>query len=411
MTSSSNMDMEVMFINGREFEVKSNQPSRVVLNSYVQHFKLEKPIFEMKVRNESDTRFRIFIVTMRVEGKEVVACGQSKKKAESAAAWKFCNNISHSGGSSLRYGKMVSASTVHKNRPTPSKKIKAAAKWEKFMRAKDEASNTNAAVNKVQEAAADMVVEEGNVSKEPVFVTVDLEKAAGPVDAEMIQLAYNAASKSGCSYILPNGALDRIAAKKSHHLEKFGNSLSKNGKIIKHESLEVAAQKFLDFLSEVGAESNQRKIVLISHGGNDIPTLMNHFAKVGLDEELTNCIGGMIDSFEVFNEDGNFKCLSLTSTKVSKNLAEEILMEGVTREEIIKNAHDAVYDAQILAKVWAKYYGSQSPLSQNIIEENYMRLGSSLVSWSKDIIRKARDRRARRGQMESVGYDTFNGWN
>ena len=167
----------------------------------------------------------------------------------------------------------------------------------------------------------------------------------------------------------------------------------------------------MDFLSEVGAESNQRKIVLISHGGNDIPTLMNHFAKVGLDEELTNCIGGMIDSFEVFNEDGNFKCLSLTSTKVSKNLAEEILMEGVTREEIIKNAHDAVYDAQILAKVWAKYYGSQSPLSQNIIKENYMRLGSSLVSWSKDIIRKTRDRRAPRGQMGSVGYDTFNGWN
>ena len=131
---------------------------------------------------------------------------------------------------------------------------------------------------------------------------------------------------------------------------------------------------------------------------------------MGLDEDLTNCIGGMIDSFEVFNEDGNFKCLSLTSTKLPKNLAEEILMEEVTREEIIKNAHDAMYDSQILAKVWAKYYGSQSPLSKNIIKENYMRLGSSLVSWSKDIIRRSRDRRARRGKMKNVDYELFYGW-
>ena len=199
------IDMEVMFINGKEFEVKRNQPSRVVLNSYVQQFKLEKPIFEMRVLNENNTPFRVFIVTMRLEGKEVVACGQSMKIAESAAAWKFCNNISHSGGSSLHYGKLVSASKVHKNKPTPSKKKKDAAKWEKLMCAKEEAANTNAAVNYVQEAAADMVVEEGNVNEEPVFVTVDQERAAGPVDSEMIQLAYNAGSKSGCSYILPSG--------------------------------------------------------------------------------------------------------------------------------------------------------------------------------------------------------------
>ena len=64
---------------------------------------------------------------LRVDEKIVSGSGDSKRKAEFAAAWKFINNISHRGGNSLPYGKEVSASRGKKNKPTPSKKRKDAA--------------------------------------------------------------------------------------------------------------------------------------------------------------------------------------------------------------------------------------------------------------------------------------------
>ena len=41
--------------------------------------------------------------------------------------------------------------------------------------------------------------------KEHLFVSYDLERAAGPLDSEVIQIAYTTGTQSDCSYIFPRG--------------------------------------------------------------------------------------------------------------------------------------------------------------------------------------------------------------
>ena len=41
--------------------------------------------------------------------------------------------------------------------------------------------------------------------------------------------------------------------------------------------------------------------------------------------------------------------MSLTSTKVKMNLAEAVLGDQITREEIVIHAHDAKFDAMLLS--------------------------------------------------------------
>ena len=98
-------ELVTLWINDRELDVKKILNSKEVLNCYVQKFQLDKPVYQVRVVNEDSTQYRIFYANLRVDGKEVSASGESKRKAEFAAAWKFINNISHRGGNSLPLGK------------------------------------------------------------------------------------------------------------------------------------------------------------------------------------------------------------------------------------------------------------------------------------------------------------------
>ena len=55
----------------------------------------------------------------------------------------------------------------------------------------------------------------------------------------------------------------------------------------------------------------------------------------------------MISNYAQFEN----KSRSLTSLKPDKNLAEDILGESVSREELVINAHDADFDAKFLDRV------------------------------------------------------------
>ena len=57
---------------------------------------------------------------------------------------------------------------------------------------------------------------------------------------------------------------------------------------------------FIDFLRGV---ADGRQIILLAHG-DDIVTLMNNLALVGLDKEITNIIAAAVEPFEIFEEDG-----------------------------------------------------------------------------------------------------------
>ena len=163
---------------------------------------------------------------------------------------------------------------------------------------------------------------------------------------------------------------------------------------------------FIDFLRGV---ADGRQIILLAQG-DDIVTLMNNLALVGLDKEITNIIAAAVDTFEIFKEDGNYHSLSLTSTKVKMNLAEAVLGDKITREEIVIHAHDAKFDAMLLSKVWAEYWSLQSPLCRKLMLENYSWSSSNIISMWKDKVRKVQDRIARRGKSGIRGIILFNGW-
>ena len=428
-------EMVTLWINDRELDVKKILNSKEVLNCYVQKFQLEKPVYQVRVVNEDSKQYRIFAANLRVDGKEVSASGDSKRRAEYAAAWKFVNNIAHRGGNSLPLGKEVSASRGKKNKPTPSKKRKDAAKWEKLKLIKEEEAKalskeaegiskeaegismeTIGAVMKDIEKQSSNDIKQNRYNhredrdqiedEEYLFVSYDLENAAGPLDSEVIQIAYTTGTQSGSSYIFPRGKLDRIAAEKSHQIKVEGSKMTYKGRLICYETLQNGAQIFIDFLRGV---ADGRQIILLAHG-DDIVTLMNNLALVGLDQEITKIIAAAVDTFEIFKEDGNYQSLSLTSTKVKMNLAEAVLGDKITREEIVLHAHDAVFDAMLLSKVWAQYWSLQSPLCRKLMLENYSCSSSNIHSMCKEKIRRVQDRRARRGKSGTRGITLFNGW-
>ena len=108
-------------------------------------------------------------------------------------------------------------------------------------------------------------------------------------------------TQSGCSYIFPRGKLDKIAAEKSHQIKVEGSEMTYKGRLISYETLRNGAQMFIDFLRGV---ADGRQIILLAQG-DDIVTLMNNLALVGLDKEITNIIAAAVDTFEILKEDGS----------------------------------------------------------------------------------------------------------
>ena len=82
-------ELVTLWINDRELDVKKILNSKEVLNCYVQKFQLDKPVYQVRVVNEDSMQYRIYAANLRVDGKVVSASGDSKRKAEFAATWKF----------------------------------------------------------------------------------------------------------------------------------------------------------------------------------------------------------------------------------------------------------------------------------------------------------------------------------
>ena len=151
---------------------------------------------------------------------------------------------------------------------------------------------------------------------------------------------------------------------------------------------------------------------LVCHG-NDMKTLLNNMATVGIDKEIVENIVGCINSLEVLNDDEQFdnKSKSLSSLKKTKNLAEEILGSNISREELSNTAHDAVYDSLLLGRVWAKYLAAWYPYPVSIIVENYMGPGANLIRDAQSFISKIGDKRRRKWKtVKDSGVLSVNGW-
>ena len=415
--------LEVLVINGRTLSVKENLSSKSKLNIYSQNFQLGKPKYKMWVVNEKHTVRRKFISTVELEGKSSQGTGTSKKRAEVAASRKYCNNIFLGGGRSLLLGKQIMPSKII----VPSnKKRKDKIKMDRFM----EKKRINKMIRKKKTRDADeddlespekedtVLPDEvqGEVIDVPVAVAsltlavpleFDLERSGGADDSEIIQLGYSFGSESGGSFILPRGKIDQYGSKVVHKIRVFGNFMMRGNVVVKTDTMLEAGKKFIKFIKDVSSP-----VYLVCHG-NDMKTLLNNMASVGIDKEIVENIVGSINSLEVFNDDEQFdnKSKSLSSLKKTKNLAEEILGSNISREELANTAHDAVYDSLLLGKVWAKYLVAWSPEPVSIMVENYMDPAANLISFAQNFITKIGDKRRRKVKpVNDNGVLTFNGW-
>ena len=407
-------------IDGRDFTFDNTKNSKSILISYCHEFELPKPEFDIHEEFKPD---RYYNAIVAAGGKQSIGSGTSKPKAEAAACNKFLSNYFLSGRNSLHLGNKVCAV---KGKYPPSKQIKSQRKIEKFNQKKREAAAKNkedavggagqetvggpgqetvggAGQETVGGAGQEIVAQDtlGEVGQDPIvlakenlYVAFDLERSAGPDNFEIIQIAYASKKSSGSSYIIPTGSIDRYTTMMCHQITCQGKRMKKNGTQVVGESLLNAGLKFIDFLKQ-----EEKKPILICHG-LDMVTLLNNLASVNLSEEVVACIGGSINTNKVFKNDENISCIGLTNMTVKTNLAEAILGNEISREEMKESAHDALFDSVLLYKVWDKYMENLPTLDAALLLRDYVESSSLAVSQAKATISDIRSRRNRRGRSK-----------
>ena len=403
-------------IDGRDFTFDNTKNSKSILISYCLEFELPKPEFDIHEEFKPD---RYYNAIVAAGGKESIGSGTSKTKAEAAACNRFLSNYFLSGRNSIHLGNKVCA--VKGKYPT-SKQIKSQRRIEKFNQKKREAAAKNkeddvggAGQETVGGAGQEIVAQDthGEVGQDPIvlakenlYVAFDLERSAGPDDSEIIQIAYTSKKSRGSSYIIPTGSIDRYTTMQCHKISCQGKRMKKNGTQVVGESLLNAGLKFIEFLKQ-----EEKKPILICHG-LDMVTLLNNLASVNLSEEVVACIGGSINTNKVFKNDENISCIGLTNMTVKTNLAEAILGNKISREEIKESAHDALFDSVLLYKVWDKYMENLPTLDAALLLRDYVESSSLAVCQAKATISEIRSRRNRRGRSkhEEKGIVYFYGW-
>ena len=98
------------------------------------------------------------------------------------------------------------------------------------------------------------------------FVFVDLERACGNLDSEIIQIGFCTANTEGLANIFPEGKIDPVASHMSHKIVATVNGqLKRKGRILPFGNLKTAAEEFIMFLQNFRSQ-NGKKAVLCCHG-------------------------------------------------------------------------------------------------------------------------------------------------
>ena len=91
-------------------------------------------------------------------------------------------------------------------------------------------------------------------------------------------------------------------------------------------------------------------------------------------------------------------------------MSETVLGDQVTREEIIKRAHDAMFDAELVLRVFKAYLHPPWSSSSEFVEDTYIVPASSLIEKAKMKISRMILKRSRKLKQTSTPYIMFNGW-
>ena len=198
---------------------------------------------------------------------------------------------------------------------------------------------------------------------------LDIERSQGSEISEMIQLSccYGKTFRTENSFntfIMPQGVIDRCGSLMSHKITKQGNNLMQRNILVNSVSLSEALMSFINYLKDLNRnDQTNNKVTIITHGEQDIVTLLNALAKIRKEKEFLAEICGLIDFNQAIKADESIMNLthgisSLTKTNFrdprQKNLVQVLLNSDVDTEQ----SHDALYDVSVLMKVYWKYLES-----------------------------------------------------
>ena len=148
------------------------------------------------------------------------------------------------------------------------------------------------------------------------MVFFDLERSAGNLESESIQIGYTNGEKSESWFIQPKG---KISEQSSKYSNKFGKLVSSTGVPLKCSSLFEAAESFVKFLKVKKDECGEEDLSLVFYGGDDDICLLNNFAVVKMDQVLVENVTSFINFQDVIKDDDQFNKGSISLTKVQPN--------------------------------------------------------------------------------------------
>ena len=133
-------------------------------------------------------------------------------------------------------------------------------------------------------------------------------------------------------------------------------------------------------------------------------------AQIGFDTKIVEAIAGVIDFYQVVQNDErlNEGSLSLTSLRPSQNLTEVILQGQISREEFMEKGHDASFDTEVLKRVFCHYVSGWCKVDE--LMSGYLLHSESLIGKVANIIERIADKRRRKQKVKSPHYKVFNGW-
>ena len=427
-------DMISLLVNNLPVTVKRGLHAKTILAQYCHQNKLVYPTFIDALSNPTASgryqEWRLFKSRFELGGKKVVGSGLTLKDAEQAAARKYINNNFMPGENSPLAEIPV---PNLKKKATPCQRLKEKRRMEKYIEKKrreaavaggGEEALPNVDVLTLEEVAQEEVHLDGaiggisvsphdgmSVSSFSRFIFVDLERACGNLDSEIIQIGFCSANDAGLANIFPKGKIDPGCSRMSHKIVAAGNLLKRNGKILPSTTLKTAAEEFIRFLKKFQSQ-NGKKAVLCCHG-EDMVTLFNNFALLGMDSVLGENIEGSVDFQEVLTDNDYPKSSSMSLTKIDPNrpnLAQTILKEDFDIKILSEAAHDALWDAQLLMQVVQRYCKDFVP--ETIILDTNLVQSDILIKTVEYHVRRSRMKKKIKSKKneEAKGILTFNGW-
>ena len=183
---------------------------------------------------------------------------------------------------------------------------------------------------------------------EAAYVFLDLERAAGPLDAEIIQVAAVSGqlrTRFNC-YITPRGGIDPYCSANSHKLSVRNGQLYKDDVLIEDAvSLDTCITRFIAFLREVKEFVGNLAITVVMYGDTDRPNLLNSIDSINRLDEFTTLCPIFLNFNRVMLECEEVIELTGGRTSLMKsNILQIITGEGPD----LNQAHNAAYDAELL---------------------------------------------------------------